>query len=174
MWTSSSLDWEEQSLAISFKWGTHGFESAQKDRPQFKSMPTPDGSKLRSFVDNKEILYYPEEQRLQSQVISSVYLLVCIAVVIGTNVYIFMEIRKTRIVEILSTGTNGANHSITSWGYMIYALLVPVFSVTQHTQTPPKSMQKVEYIPMNNFTHKHMRPLHFIAVAFWIHCICIE
>ena len=64
--------WEEQSLAISYKWGTNGFESVQKDRPQFKGEPLPDGRKLRSFVDNKEMLYYPSNKRVATKIFSSV------------------------------------------------------------------------------------------------------
>ena len=49
--------WRDQSQAISLKWGTHGFESVQKDRPQFKGEEKPDGTLHRSYVDNKVILF---------------------------------------------------------------------------------------------------------------------
>ena len=41
--------------------------------------------------------------------------------------FIFTEFRKITVREIVATGIDGP-HSLSSFGYMIYALLVPVFS----------------------------------------------
>ena len=63
--------WEEQSLAISYKWGTNGYEDVQKDRTAF--VGDEDGSKTtRNFVDNKEVLFYPSWKRSLWQTASAI------------------------------------------------------------------------------------------------------
>jgi hypothetical protein len=50
--------WERECSAIALKWGTRGFESAEKDRPQFT------GELQRSAIDNRMEQYYPESWRM--------------------------------------------------------------------------------------------------------------
>ena len=119
--------WEEQSLAISHKWGTRGFEDVQKDRPNFVGV---DGDKkYRTFVDNKDSLFFPVWRRRGLQLFSAVVILLCIIIVVCVNLLMFFELRKTRIVEKMASGMD-SNHpqAISSFAYLLYALLVPVFT----------------------------------------------
>lgn len=50
--------WKRECYAIALKWGTRGFESEEKPRPQFVGEPQ------RSFITNEPELVYPESRRM--------------------------------------------------------------------------------------------------------------
>ena len=121
--------WSEQSKVIALKWGTCGFESIQKDRPQFKGEFKSDGTNCRSVVDNKKVQYYPESKRETTKLFSYVIITACIVIVICTNIATFFLMKRAHMKNNVDTSSTDPNDVVTVFSqYLIYGLYTPLFS----------------------------------------------
>jgi hypothetical protein len=53
--------WMQECTAVALKWGTHGFENEEKDRPQFQGDPF--HPVARSKINNRTETYFPARKR---------------------------------------------------------------------------------------------------------------
>eukprot|EP01041_Mallomonas_annulata_P011705 gene11705-24523_t len=90
-------NWTQQERAIALKWGTLGFEEAEKDRPQFKG--DVDKPFERSVITNRRETYFPKAKRRVRKLISLavVWVSVLILIMLVALVYYleyFLRFRK--------------------------------------------------------------------------------
>ena len=55
--------WRRECKAIAIKWGTKGFESEERARPEFEGDSDPTKAEIRSTINNMKETYYPEYKR---------------------------------------------------------------------------------------------------------------
>eukprot|EP00607_Mallomonas_marina_P007921 CAMPEP_0182424902 /NCGR_PEP_ID=MMETSP1167-20130531/11176_1 /TAXON_ID=2988 /ORGANISM="Mallomonas Sp, Strain CCMP3275" /LENGTH=1098 /DNA_ID=CAMNT_0024605071 /DNA_START=247 /DNA_END=3543 /DNA_ORIENTATION=+ len=85
---STRVNWNKQETAISLKWGTHGFEAEEKDRPQFKPYDSKKPFK-RSVINNRKETYFPDEKRRSRQVFSIILVLISVITLIGLVGFVY-------------------------------------------------------------------------------------
>ena len=157
--------------------GTSGFETVLKDRPQFQGEEAPDGSIMRSYVDNMPILYYPAEKRLAKQFISALIIFGCILTIVAVYLVTFFLLKRFDITTSVSRQIESTDpETMESAQYLIFAILTPSFSylfnyVATFTTDFENYQNDVEYEDalitkflifqvFNNFT-----PLFFVSFA---------
>lgn len=86
LWSIFMLEfWKRKEKTAAMKWGMVGFEDEQKDRPEFT------GDKMEvSFIDGKEMAYFPKHQQLLRLTASFVAISCMVALVIACVVGIYM------------------------------------------------------------------------------------
>jgi len=74
LWSTAFLeDWKRKQIFTAMKWGTRGFESQEKDRPEF--LANVDNLVINSPVDGRKVVYFPDTKRTQR--IACSYVAVC-------------------------------------------------------------------------------------------------
>jgi Calcium-activated chloride channel len=72
------------TLSLAMKWGTHGFEDSEPDRPAFY------GDEIYSYINGEEMTYFSPNKREQrvrwSFTVISSFILLVIGVVVGIYV----------------------------------------------------------------------------------------
>ena len=108
-------------FSISFLAGTRGFESEEKERPQFegdKAEP-----QRRSFVTNRRVTYFPETMRRVLRVVSTVAIVFTIALVLAFFGAVFYA------EYIVTYKFPAYKFRFFDWGVAIFiAIMIEVFS----------------------------------------------
>jgi hypothetical protein len=78
LWSISMLEFWKRSQSIqAMKWGMLDFEQDEPDRPEYK------GDRIKSFIDGKEMTYFPDTQRSRLFAMSQSVIYTFISIVIG-------------------------------------------------------------------------------------------
>jgi len=92
--------WMRECKVVALKWGTHGFESEEKDRPQFQG--DPQRPVARSTITNRTETYFPARKRTLltvSSYISIVLLIIAVLAVQGSVIYLqYVLIKKDAVM----------------------------------------------------------------------------
>jgi hypothetical protein len=96
--------WEREEKAISVKWGTFGFEEAEKSRPQF--LGDPEQPLKRSNITNIKETYYPEYKRRQLIALSGLqmFFLILISLAFAGAVFVAEALVQSTYTEFEFTG----------------------------------------------------------------------
>jgi len=119
IWSVVFLEhWKRTEKNTAMKWGTIGFESTEQVRPQFE------GETIRSPVNGRPVLYYPDELRKRKRYYSSAVINAWLTLVVAVVAAIF-ALR----IAIRSTGANIGGVQLASLiASILLALQVQVFN----------------------------------------------
>ena len=76
--------WKRKEKTTAMKWGMAGYEAEEKDRPEFY------GESMKSFINGKEVLFFPKAKKLWLIGQSFVVIVSMVCVVVGFVVGIYM------------------------------------------------------------------------------------
>jgi len=85
-WSILMLElWKRKEVTLRLEWGMVGFEEEEKDRPEFN------GERIKSFVDGKDLLYFPpdEKAKLVAQSVGVVSGMIAVVMVAVGAIFFF-------------------------------------------------------------------------------------
>ena len=89
--------WKRKEVTTSLEWGTLGFEQNEHDRPDFR------GEKIVSFVDGKDLVFYPSTKRNFFVSVSMLAVFALCCVVVGAVVSIYLvryQLTKSKDAQV--------------------------------------------------------------------------
>jgi hypothetical protein len=122
VWAILMLEyWKRQESFTALQWGMTEFEQEEPDRPEFKGHP------IRSFIDGKEMLYYPPEEAMDNLANSGscvgAYMLLVLGVV--ASIYVLRFSIEAQVGTYASTIASVLNTvQITIFNYIYRGIVI--------------------------------------------------
>jgi len=132
IWAIIMLEfWKRKEKLTALEWGMIGFEDEEVNRPEFK------GDTIKSFVDGKEIMHFPQKKRNSLIIESCVVIGVLIAVVIGAvvSIYIMRRALSKPLGSNAQTVASIANSVQISIFNAIYSLVADWLTTRENHRT---------------------------------------
>lgn len=121
--------WKRECYAIALKWGTRGFESEEKDRPEFY------GEVQRSPITNDEELSYPDSLRLSSSLAAWVSIILSTTLGVSVLLFVFYLEYRAREMSMFAAWIDDWYFTATFCGIVAVIMQINSFWFTSVAQT---------------------------------------
>jgi hypothetical protein len=122
--------WKRQESRIGLKWGVLDFQKDQRDRPEFTGILL-----LNSFLDGKEMIYFPKTD-LQKRIflsITSIFVFILLVIGVIAAIYVLRFSLVSQIGEISSVITSFLNGlQITLFNFIYLGIAVQLTNRENH------------------------------------------